>query len=147
MLSLERVDEQNLMAGLSLSVSPDQAPFIPRLELSICYAYTFVGGRLWIPYLIRHKEEYIGSVTISVKGDNANISGFFIDQRFQKNGFGKLSLELIKKEVHKQCPTVSEITLLVHPLNHIACSMYLKGGFQKTDTLYGEEVLYIHSVT
>ena len=56
---------------------------------------------------------------------------FMIDERYQGKGYGKMALELVKKQLRKDYGR-TKIYLSVHKENHLAIKMYEKSMFKKT---------------
>lgn len=148
-LTLRPVTQENWQEALRLAVHPDQQRFVsdyaPIVAIALTKAYLRLGGATWLPYAIYAGATMVGFVALAYESDIADeywIFHFFVDQRYQGQGFGKAALrhiiELVKAE-HPQCHTMK---LVVHPENHQAQRLYTAAGFHVTGAERWGEPIY-----
>ena len=147
-VTLRKVTRENWWATLSLTVFPEQqrfvAEFAPIAALALAKAYVRPGGVTWVPYAISADTDLVGFTELAFDPDSSDdywIFHFFIDQHYQRRGYGTAALdqliELIRHE-HLHCQVLQ---LVVHPENHQAQRLYRKAGFRPTGTeRWGEPV-------
>ncbi|MBK9192310.1 MAG: GNAT family N-acetyltransferase [Crocinitomicaceae bacterium] len=84
-------------------------------------------------YLLKENETLCGYFKIEFGGDakRLEIERLYIDQKFQKKGYGKMMMETIEKIAAEK--NKSEIFLGVWQENHKAISFYQKCGFEIYD--------------
>ena len=70
------------------------------------------------------------------------IDRLMIDEKYQKNGFGKIAMEIIIEKI-KQDKTQNKIKLSTDPENIIGRKFYSKLGFEETGEMHDDEVLMI----
>ncbi len=148
-LCLRQVTQDNWQAALSLSVHPDQRQFVaeyePVVAIALSKAYIRLGGATWSPYAIYQGTDMVGFVEFAHWPDAPDqfwIFHFFIDQRYQRRGYGKGALELLIELVKREHTACAALLLVVHPENHRARRLYLGAGFRPTDTLRWGEPVY-----
>ena len=148
-LSLREVTRKNWRAALGLTVYPEQQRFVagyaPIALLVLAKAYIRPGDLTWTPYAFYLAEEMIGFTALAYEpgsSENYWLGHFFIDHRYQGQGYGKLALRLFLqflKEHHPQCETLQ---LTVHPENVRAQHLYKSVGFQPTGEELDQEPIY-----
>lgn len=69
--------------------------------------------------------------------------GFFIDQTFQKQGFGKQALRKVLEEIQAENLARLPITLEVKGQNTVAQAFYQEAGFQDTGVRYNDDLVYV----
>ncbi|HJT57831.1 MAG TPA: GNAT family N-acetyltransferase [Ktedonobacteraceae bacterium] len=147
-LSIREVTRENWRAALRLAVHPEQQRFIadytPIAAIALAKAYIRPGGLVWIPYAIYKNMEMIGFTELAYEPESQEnywIFHFFIDYRYQGQGYGKQGLELFLQFIREHHPQCRSLQLTVHPENVRAQHLYMNAGFQKTDkVLDGEPV-------
>lgn len=89
-------------------------------------------------YLIKNNRDIIGSLSYEKKSNtHAYISGLIIKQSFQNKGFGKQALICLLEKLKN----IQKISLVTHPNNHVALSLYLSLGFiieSRKENYYGD---------
>jgi RimJ/RimL family protein N-acetyltransferase len=63
------------------------------------------------------------------------LRAFFVDARWQRQGFAAAALKLLPGFVHSRMPHVSTVVLTVNTRNVAALKAYLRGGFRDTREL------------
>ena len=148
-LSLQEVSRENWRATLSLTVFPEQQRFIadyfPIAAIALAKAYIRPGGLVWVPYAFYNNSEMVGFIELAYEPeslDNYWIFHFFIDQRYQGQGYGKEGLRIFLqfiKDHHNQCEAIQ---LTVHPENDHARHLYTSAGFRPTGSIFSDEPVY-----
>ncbi len=147
-VTLRGVSQENWLATLKLEVHPDQQRFVaayaPIAALGLAKAYIRPGGGEWEPYAIYAGATIIGFVELAyepVSVDECWIFHFFIDQRFQGQGYGSAALAALIALIEERSPDCQSLRLVVHPENHRAQRLYTSAGFRATgETRWGEPV-------
>jgi diamine N-acetyltransferase len=98
-----------------------------------------------IPLAIYNDDKPVGFIMYGIEPRDNNeywIDRLMIDEKYQRNGFGKRALE-IAIETIKQDKTHNKIKISTNPENLIARKLYAKLGFYETGELHDDEVLMI----
>lgn len=148
-VSLRKVTQENWRATLQLEVQPDQQQFIaeytPVAAIALAKAYIRPGGAVWEPYAIYAGSTVVGFVELAYtpgSHDDYWVFHFFIDQRFQGQGYGKAALAQLIKLVQERHPDCQALQLVVHPENRRALQLYLRAGFRATGGMRWGEPVY-----
>lgn len=148
-LSLQEVTQDNWRATLDLAVFPEQqqfiAEYVPIAAIALAKAYIRPGGLVWIPYAFYGGREMVGFTELAHEPaslDNYWIFHFFIDHRYQGQGFGKQAIRLLLQFIHEHHPQCQVIQLTVHPENERAKRIYTSVGFQPTGATFSGEPVY-----
>ena len=148
-ISLREISRENWRDALTLTVRPDQQRFVadytPIVLIGLAKAYVGSLGLTWLPYAIYADEMMIGFVELAYKPDTHDqywMYHFFIDERKQGKGLGKLALQAFIEQVKIQFPNCQCINLTVHPENVSAQHLYLRAGFIPTGENFQGEPLY-----
>ncbi len=138
-LTIQAVTRANWRDALQLRVLPEQQRFVadyePVAAVALAKAYVGAMGLQWVPYVFYRAEEMVGFVTLAYQAENTSlywVLHFFIDARYQGQGYGKEALEVLLMEVKRQHPTCQVIQLTVHPENIAAQRLYSWAGFLLT---------------
>jgi diamine N-acetyltransferase len=67
---------------------------------------------------------------------------FFIDLRYQRQGYGKEGLRIFLQFIKDHHPRCQAIQLTVHPENAHAIQLYTSAGFLPTGTELSDEPVY-----
>ncbi|MEZ4620614.1 MAG: GNAT family N-acetyltransferase [Caldilineaceae bacterium] len=145
-ISTQAITAANWLEALELTVLPDQVAFVPTVALSLAKAYIRPNGFCYDPfglYLNRLTgKQLIGFYSLIHLPDDVTfcyLGGFFIDQRFQRRGYGKAALQHLIHIVQERYPQCEELLLSVHPDNHVAIELYATHGFEKTGNWLEDE--------
>jgi len=148
-ISLHEITAANWRTTLSLSVHPEQQRFIadytPIAAIILAKAYVRPGGLLWMPYAIYAEQTIVGLLALAYRPDSSDdywIYHFFIDQQHQGQGYGTAALGTLIDLVTEHHPKCRQLNLTVHPENDRAQQLYSRLGFEATDHLINEEVVY-----
>lgn len=148
-LFIRDVTRKNWRAALQLAVLPEQQRFIadyaPIAALALAKAYIRPGGLTWTPYAFYRAEEMIGFTALAYEpGSNENywLGHFFIDHRYQGQGYGKEALLLFLQFLRDNHPQCDALQLTVHPENERAQHLYKRLGFQPTGAELDQEPIY-----
>jgi diamine N-acetyltransferase len=88
---------------------------------------------------------HVGFIMYGIEPRDNNdywIDRFMIDEKHQKNGYGKKALEIIIEKI-KQDKTHNKIKISTDPENITAINLYKKLGFNETGELRDDEALLI----
>src|SRR5262245_7431502 len=98
-MTLREVTRDNWRAALRLEVYPEQQHFIadyaPVAAIALAKAYVRPGGLIWTPYAFYAGDEMVGFAELAYEPGGAEeywIFHFFVDRRFQGQGYGKRAL-------------------------------------------------------
>lgn len=150
-ISLRDISRENWREALTLTVHPDQqrfvADYVPIVLIGLAKAYVGSLGLTWLPYAIYADELMVGFVELAYEPESPDeywIYHFFIDQRYQGKGFGRLALRALIEQTKIQFPNCRGIKLTVHPENLPAQNLYMRAGFTATgQEAYGEPLYRI----
>jgi diamine N-acetyltransferase len=98
-----------------------------------------------IPLAIYNDDTPVGFIMYGNEPQDNNeywIDRLMIDEKYQKNGFGKKAMEIIIDKI-KQDKSHNKIKLSTNPENIIGRNFYSKLGFKETGRMHGDEVLMI----
>jgi diamine N-acetyltransferase len=148
MLTLREVTRENWRATLELAVFPEQQRFIadytPIAAIALAKAYIRPAGLVWIPYAFYRDAEMVGFTELAYAPgslDDYWIFHFFIDHRYQGQGYGKEVLHIFLHFIKDHHPQCQAIQLTVHQENERAKRLYTKAGFLPSGSeLMGEPV-------
>ena len=137
------VTEQNINIFTQLHVANNQ---LDNIETVMECFEEARESSLWRPFAIACDGVYIG---FTMYGEFINpyrvwFDRFFIDERYQGNGYGKLAMPLILENISKSY-NCKEIHLSVYPHNLPAINLYKQFGFIFTGELdtKGEHVMVL----
>ena len=135
---MREIDHNNFHEVIALKVEKYCAPNLYSLAQAKIYPDAILRA-------IYNDDTPVGFVMYGIEPrDNYEywIDRFMIDEKFQKNGFGKRALELVIDRI-KQDKTHDKIKTSTNPENMIARKLYAKLGFCETGELHGDEVLMV----
>lgn len=142
-ISLREVTRENWRVALQLTVRSEQQRFIsgyaPIVAIALAKAYIRPDGCTWKPYAFYLKGEMIGFVVLAYESRSKRnywLYHFFVDQRYQGQGYGKQAMRVFLRFFQAQYPQCEVLQLTVHPENVGAQHLYRSVGFQPT----GEEI-------
>jgi diamine N-acetyltransferase len=148
-LSLQEVTRGNWRASLELTVFAEQqrfiANYVPIAAIALAKAYIRPGGLVWVPYAFYHNDDMIGFTELAYEPgslENYWIFHFFIDHRYQGQGYGKEGLRIFLRYIKEHHPQCQAIQLTVHPENAHAKHLYSRAGFLPTGTEFSDEPVY-----
>jgi diamine N-acetyltransferase len=151
-ITLRELSRENWREALQLSVHPEQQRFVAEYEpivlVGLAKAYVRPLGLVWLPYAIYNGYEMIGFLELALEPDSTDqywLYHFFIDHRYQGQGFGKMALAAFIEHVERNYPECRRISMTVHPDNRAAQHLYKAAGFTRTDEeLFGELLFQLH---
>lgn len=148
-ISLHEITAANWRATLALSVRPEQQRFVadytPIATLVLAKAYVCASGLRWIPYAIYAEQTLVGLVALAYQPasiDDYWLYHFFIDHRYQGQGYGAAALDALIHWVTRQHPKCHQVKLTVHPENEQAQQLYARLGFEETGERLDGEAVY-----
>jgi diamine N-acetyltransferase len=147
-IHIREVTDENWHETLQLAVRPEQQRFVadyaPIAAIALAKAYIRPGGAIWTPYAIYAGVTMVGFLALAYEPDTANqywLFHFFIDQRYQGRGYGRVALQRFIEMARREYPQCQMLQLVVHPENARAQRLYTAAGFQPTGTeRWGEPV-------
>lgn len=164
-VTIREVTRENWRAALALGVAPEQqrfiADYVPIAAIGLAKAYIRPGDLIWRPYAFDAPTSPTDSATpdaanelvgftmlayASERADDAWIFHFFIDQRFQGQGYGTQALRALIALTRERLPQCRAIHLTVHPENERAQRLYVRAGFLPTGELIDGEPRYTHNL-
>jgi diamine N-acetyltransferase len=137
-IKLSEINEDNFHDIISLKVEKYCASNL----YSLAQAKIFPEA---IPLAIYNDDIPVGFIMYGLEPRDNNeywIDRFMIDEKYQKNGFGKKALEIIIEKI-KEDKTHNRIKISTNPENMIAINLYKKFGFNETGELHDDEALMI----
>lgn len=148
MITLQPVTEINWRDTLVLAVYPAQQRFIadytPITAIALAKAYVRPLGMTWLPYAIYNNSHLVGFVEIAFnlgQPEDCWVFHFFIDHRFQGQGYGKAAIQTLVTLIREIEPACTGVSLVVHPENVVARQFYQGVGFEPTgEERWGEPV-------
>lgn len=156
-VTIAAVTRANWREALTLAVAPDQQRFVagyaPIAALALAKAYIRPGGAVWAPYVFYAHDSaqaasngaMVGFATLAYEPESADsywLYHFFIDERYQGHGYGRLALERLIAVTLATHPRCRAIQLTVHPENARAQRFYTNAGFHATGELLDGEPVY-----
>ena len=151
-ISIQDVTRQNWRTALTLAVFPDQQRFIaeytPIVAIALAKAYIRPANLIWKPYAVYANTTMIGFIELAYLPDSYDqywIYHFFIDYKYQGQGYGTHALHTFIAFVKQHYLPCAVIRLTVHPENTRAQTLYTRVGFQPTgQEVDGEPVYTLH---
>jgi diamine N-acetyltransferase len=148
-VTLREVTRENWREALTLTVRPEQqrftADYAPIAAIALAKAYIRPGGAIWTPYAIYAGETMMGFCALAYEPETTDqywLFHFFIDQRYQGQGYGRMGLAQLIALVRREHPRCAMLQLVVHPENTRAQRLYTAAGFQPTGELRWDEPVY-----
>jgi diamine N-acetyltransferase len=147
-IHIREVTRKNWRETLQLAVRPEQQRFVadyaPIAAIALAKAYIRPDRAIWTPYAIYADVTMVGFLALAYEPDTADqywLFHFFIDQRYQGRGYGKVALQRFIEMVRREYPQCQMLQLVVHPENERAQRLYTAAGFRPTGTeRWGEPV-------
>lgn len=140
------ITEENWEEIIQLKPKDEQAPYL-RTDIALhSLARCYVGrNRLdnFIPYAIQQDGQYIGSFLLRSYGRGCNLTSFFIDEKYQGQGWGRQALTKYLEFVKENYPQAVEVEIAVAPGNTIAERLYQSFGFEYTGEVTHRGNLYM----
>jgi diamine N-acetyltransferase len=144
-VSLRPITESNREAVEALEVSPDQEQFVSSVADSLLEAAAEPDGRAmyWAVYA---EETPVGFVMISDEVGSPDyiphyLWKLFIDERYQRQGFGTATLDLIV-EYFRGRPGVEILSTSAGKGDGSPITFYERYGFERTgEIVFDDEVL------
>ena len=138
-VTLHEITAENWRATLALGVHPAQQGFVadcrPIAAIVLAKAYVGAGGLRWQPYAIAAEGAFVGMLALAhdpSDGSDCWLFHFFIDQRWQGQGYGRAALRASVERVRAQHPQCRQMLLTVNPGNLPGQRLYTSAGFAPT---------------
>jgi diamine N-acetyltransferase len=152
-IELRKIDSENWRVAMELSVTTEQQKFVaavtPPVVIALAKAYIKPDGKRIDPTGIYHSGEMIGFFNLHYTPGSKEdywLFHFFIDQRFQRSGFGSESIKTLMKHLKQNQPSCNRLRLTVHPENEAGKKFYMRLGFKDDHTLTFGEPTYSISI-
>ena len=161
MIHLEKLNAKNVWDIVDLKVAESQEDFVAPNEASIIEAYTAVGtGCTAFPFGIFDDETPVGFLMIGfneavfdafytdevpeVLNDNYSLWRLMIDEKYQRQGFGKKAVRLALEFIRTwPCGKAEYCVLSYEPENEVARKMYHSLGFVENGDMEGDEIVAV----
>lgn len=141
MVKIEKMTTQHLADVITLSVVEEQKKFVGSIEDILANANAQIR-----PHVILVDNNIVGFFLIDTsysktydfasQSHSIGLRSFFISKEHQGNGYAKQAILALPNYLSEAYPHHSKIFLTVNCQNPIAKDLYLKGGFEDTNTLY-----------
>lgn len=144
-VSLEPITKDNWKRAIVLEVKENQKSFVATNIHSIAESSFYETA---FNYGIFYNEDMIGFVLIfnpPEEPELGHIVRFMIDEKFQRKGLGKHSIQQIIKLFSKNF-NKTVVTLSVIPENHGARAFYESAGFINTGEVVEGELKYKYKI-
>ncbi len=144
MIALRALSESNREAIEALRVSPSQERFVSSVARSLAEAAEHPGARA-LSWAVYADDTPVGFVMISDDvGSPEYVPQFLwkllIDERFQRRGFGRATLDLVV-DYFRRRPGVEALTTSASQGDGSPIAFYERYGFERTGALMGDEVV------
>jgi diamine N-acetyltransferase len=144
MISLRPLDESDPEAVAALRVAPGQERFVSSVAESLRQAAEHPGARA-LYWVVHHDDTPVGFVMIAdeVAGPDYvphYLWKLLIDERYQRQGFGTATLDLIV-EYFRARPGVEVLTTSAGQGDGSPIAFYERYGFERTGEVHSDEVL------
>ncbi|MCI0573348.1 MAG: GNAT family N-acetyltransferase [Myxococcaceae bacterium] len=148
-VSLQEVTRANWRDALALGVHPAQQRFVADVEppaaIALAKAYVRPSGIPVVPFGIYAGIAMVGFLVLAYEpGSEENywLSHFFVDRRYQGQGYGGRALETLARKLEAEHPSCRALQLTVHAENQRARRLYEKVGFTELRALSDGEHVY-----
>ena len=140
MVELKEINKDNYSECLDLKVSDSQKGFVASNVYSLAQAWVFNDTAY--PFAIYADDKMVGFVMMGYYSEKNlyTIWRFMIDERYQRNGYGKAALQL-SIEYLIQKFSVNEVYLSFEPNNTVAEKLYSNAGFARTGEIDDGEIV------
>jgi len=138
MVNFIQITKENLSSIMKLSVFDHQKDQVAPNAVSIAQGH--YDENAWFR-AIYNDTEAVGFVMLHL--DDNYVWRFMIDKNHQGKGYGRAAMDLIKKEMKEQVPTITELYLSYVPKEKGgAGEFYRKLGFEDTGKVsHGEKIM------
>ena len=140
MVELREITNDNFNDCVNLKVAEAQKDFV----YSNCYslAQAWVNNKTMFPFAIYADACLVGFLMLAyiTHKDFYKVSRLMIDERYQRNGYGKAALQL-GIEYLVQTHGASEVFLSVASENTVAARLYECAGFEQVEVMSGNKIL------
>lgn len=139
MISLKEITKENLVSIIILSVFDHQKDQVASNSISIAQGH--YDETAWFRGIYKD-DQPVGFVMLQFDNENRSygIWRFMIDKNHQGKGYGRASMDLIKKVILEKVPDITEIHLSYIPKEKGgADEFYTKVGFEDTGIVSGRE--------
>ena len=137
MVNLRPVTTDNFWDVVSLEVSDDQENFVASNAISIAQSKVEPS---FIPLAIYNDQTIVGFLMYGIDPEDGNywIIRLMVDEKYQKNGYGKRAMEIIIDKI-KEDKNHNKLIISTDPKNVVGLNLYKKLGFKSTGEILDEE--------
>ena len=129
-------------AIMECKLAPGQEDLVNPAGFSIGRAYLHPESS--VPCIIWNGDSRIGYIVLRKwNGNEANSWSFYLSQEHQGHGYGKIAAQLAIQILLAAAPD-TPIKLSTEKANHKAQQLYLDLGFQRTDELDGDDLVFVY---
>jgi len=153
-IKLKMINAKNWREAMELSVHKEQEKFVasvsPPVAIALAKAYIRPGGKIVEPYGIYDQNTMVGFLNLHYSPERKEdywIFHFFIDKRFQRNGYGTKALDELISHIRINHTSCQRIRLTVNPENDAGRQFYIKYGFKYDHSLTFGEPTYSIKIT
>ena len=139
MINFKEITKENLTSIMRLTVHEHQKDQVATNAISIAQAH--YDNTAWFRGIFKD-DEPVGFVMLEFddKEKEYGVWRFMIDKNHQGKGYGRASMELIKKVIKEKVPGITEFQLSYVPKEDGgADEFYKKVGFEDTGEMSGVE--------
>ena len=141
MVIIEKMTTKHLADVITLSVVEEQKQFVGTIDDILKNANAQIR-----PHVIFAEEQMVGFFLIDTnyskthdfasQSHSIGLRSFFISKEHQGKGYAKQAILALPTYLREAYANYSQIYLTVNCQNPIAKALYLKGGFEDTNSLY-----------
>lgn len=129
-------------AIMECKLAPGHEDLVNPAGFSIGRAYLHPESN--VPCIIWNGDSRIGYIVLREwNGNEANSWSFYLSQEHQGRGYGKIAAQLAIQILLAAAPD-TPIKLSTEKANHKAQQLYLDLGFQRTDELDGDDLVFVY---
>lgn len=139
MLELRKVTKENFEEVITLSVTENQASFVPSNVYSLAQAGVY--HETSFPFAIYAEDNLVGFIMMGYyeKESQYTLWRFMIDKNHQGKGYGKSALKLAVN--YMICHFgIKELGTGAHCQNFVAQNLYKSIGFEETGEIDGTQI-------
>jgi diamine N-acetyltransferase len=152
-IEIKIISSDNWREALELSVYDEQQKYVasvhPPAAIALAKAYIRPGGKMVEPYGIYYQRKMVGFFNLHYTPGSEEdywLFHFFIDKRFQRNGWGSKALNELISHIKQTNPSSKRLRLTVHSENEAGRLFYLKFGFSADNILTFDEPTFSISI-
>ncbi|SON48824.1 GNAT family N-acetyltransferase [Vibrio tapetis] len=143
MIAIKKAKIKYFSSLIELNVSVEQKGYVTTFD----HLYENRSNEDVI-YAITHDAQYVGFFALDfgfekkytfVKNHEIGLKNFTIDQRHQKNGYGKAAIKRLQQYLYSSYPDVASICVMVDKKNDAAYKCFSDAGFEDTKKIFFDD--------